>query len=101
MANKHTIVSLLAIACEAENSSPFPWVADLENHGPGRVLATDPRQTIICESGGSSQNPDVQADMKFIATFNPAQVTTLLKIINSFAMVNPTLLPFIEEQLNS
>src|SRR5690349_19285839 len=44
--------------------TPGPWKVNL----PGlKVLATDPRGTIICEVSGAESNPQARADARLIA----------------------------------
>lgn len=45
------------------NRTPGPWKVDYEE---GRILACDPRETIIALMAGPITNPDIAADADFI-----------------------------------
>jgi hypothetical protein len=41
-----------------------PWIVDTEGN---RILACDPRATIICHMSATTRNPEVMADARLIA----------------------------------
>lgn len=62
--------------------TPGPWQVDEQRDYCPRVLACDPRATIVAEVSGSPSNPQAMADCHLIAAA-PDLYAALEKIVNA------------------